>query len=235
VTAYSQYALEAFQAYPLDYVLKPIDEMRFRQTISHVVEQVSLRRMNSKGEGKIHIRCFGKFEVVKSGPQQGSLPLTNRKMKEILAYLIYRFEKPVFRKELLDLFFNGVEDKKTVNYLHVIIYNIRKALESFGLSREQVLIRKNYTMVIAPGICDYVDFVKYIRKSSAVNETNVAEAENLIESYRGSYLEEEDYCWAFDKRIWLDECCEKIHLKLAEYYESAGEREGNRSNAAKAT
>jgi two-component SAPR family response regulator len=36
VTAYPEYALEAFRAYPLDYITKPVDEERLARTLRHV-------------------------------------------------------------------------------------------------------------------------------------------------------------------------------------------------------
>ncbi len=225
VTAYSEYSLEAFNAYPLDYILKPIDEERFRQTIEHVIEQHKLRQKVSNNRQDIFIRCFGRLEITKNGQTKESMKLTNKKLKELLAYLIHRFGKPVTRKELLQLLFDGVEDKKTVNYLHVTVYNIRNMLESFGIDRSQVLIKENYTLEIAPEICDYVDFVNFIATQPVVDAANVQEVERLIALYSGAYLEEDDYTWTVDTREWLEECFESLLLKLATYYDANGKFE----------
>lgn len=48
----------------------------------------------------------------------------------LLAYLIFRIDKPVYRTELLDLLFDGAENKKTINHLHVMIHSLRKLLAS---------------------------------------------------------------------------------------------------------
>lgn len=44
VTAYDQYALQAFDVNALDYLLKPFDKMRFRQTIQRVRDQLGLQQ-----------------------------------------------------------------------------------------------------------------------------------------------------------------------------------------------
>ncbi|HEY0048885.1 MAG TPA: LytTR family DNA-binding domain-containing protein [Pyrinomonadaceae bacterium] len=41
VTAYDEYALEAFEFYALDYLVKPVDPARFRQTFDIAVKQLS--------------------------------------------------------------------------------------------------------------------------------------------------------------------------------------------------
>ncbi len=73
-----------------------------------------------------------------------------------------------------------------------------------------------------PGCCDYIDFVKFIRSKEDINEHNVSHVEILIDSYRGGYLEEEDYDWAGEEREWLEGHYEELHLKLARYYQAAG-------------
>ncbi len=45
VTAYDQYALQAFDAHALDYVLKPIDEPRFREALNHARVHLQLKEM----------------------------------------------------------------------------------------------------------------------------------------------------------------------------------------------
>ena len=50
VTAYDQYALRAFEAHALDYVLKPFDDERFAATVRRVRERVQERRAGRLGE-----------------------------------------------------------------------------------------------------------------------------------------------------------------------------------------
>ncbi len=47
VTAYDQYALEAFEVQALDYLLKPFDQERFRKSFNRAVEQIQLKNENA--------------------------------------------------------------------------------------------------------------------------------------------------------------------------------------------
>jgi len=225
VTAHSKYALEAFSAYPHDYILKPIDENRFRQTMNLVLDKLGDRRQHQKGKGKIRIHCFGRFEITRGERAEKDLNIRSKKMKEVFTYLLQRFEKPVGRDELLDRFFNGIKDKKTINHLHVIIYKLRHTLESFGITREEILIDHDYQLKAAPGVCDYIEFVKFIEQYSVITERNFTVAEKLIRDYRGPYLAEEDYCWAAAEREWLQEQHEALYLKLSRFYAENNEKE----------
>jgi two-component SAPR family response regulator len=167
---------------------------------------------------EIAIYCFGRFEVTRGKRVEEALSIRSKKMKEIFAYLLQRFEKPVGRDELLERFFSGHKDKKTINHLHVIIYKLRHTLESFGINRDQILIDQDYLLKAAPGICDYIDFVNFVKQHSTITGQNAREAEKILSSYRGAYLAEEDYRWAEDEREWLGNQYEMLHLKLAHYY-----------------
>ena len=48
-TAYDRYALAAFEAHAIDYLLKPFDDARFRQAVTHAREQVRQRRLGAMG------------------------------------------------------------------------------------------------------------------------------------------------------------------------------------------
>jgi two-component system, LytTR family, response regulator len=50
VTAYDQYAVQAFEIHALDYILKPFDEDRFEQALARVKQQVKNDRLSQSAE-----------------------------------------------------------------------------------------------------------------------------------------------------------------------------------------
>jgi two-component system LytT family response regulator len=55
VTAYDQYAIQAFEARAIDYLLKPIDEVRFRAALARVQERLDSRSAESQRDRLLEI------------------------------------------------------------------------------------------------------------------------------------------------------------------------------------
>jgi two-component system, LytTR family, response regulator len=63
-TAYEQYAIRAFELHALDYLLKPFDQVRFKEAIKHAKERFRSARQN---DGRIQINAL--LESIKNKPQ----------------------------------------------------------------------------------------------------------------------------------------------------------------------
>jgi two-component SAPR family response regulator len=218
VTAYSEYALSAFRAYPLDYLVKPMDDKRLGLTMEHLIEQYEYHRQLLHYTAKTSIRCFGNFEIFSENGEKRYIKFATRQVKELFAYLIHRFERPVTRTELIEYVFGGIEDSKTINLLHVTAYKLRNALEDIGASRSSITIRGNYILETAEGVCDFVDFMKFTEKNMLIDDDNIKEAEYIAGLYVGSYLEHEDYEWAQETRAEIELRHEKLLLNMAHYF-----------------
>ncbi len=60
VTAYDQYALKAFEAGALDYLLKPFDDGRFELALSRAVEKIRHHR-RAPGSGRLTVKSGGQI------------------------------------------------------------------------------------------------------------------------------------------------------------------------------
>lgn len=65
VTAYDTYALRAFEAGALDYLLKPFDTERFERAIARALERIAHSRQRPHTEDKIAIKSIGGVEFVR--------------------------------------------------------------------------------------------------------------------------------------------------------------------------
>jgi len=69
VTAYDQYALPAFDLAALDYLLKPFDNQRFRETLDRAREHMRLHQLDTLHQQLIHL-----LNVTQPPPQAAPVP-----------------------------------------------------------------------------------------------------------------------------------------------------------------
>lgn len=222
VTAYSDYALEAFKAYPVDYILKPVDERRFAKTMEHLLRLTGETQADDDACAKPQIRCFGKFEAFTVADGRRDMKFATRQAKEMFAYLISRFDREVSRDELLDTIFGGGADKRTVNLLHVTAYRLRHAMEEARIGRESVTLGGSYLLRVAEGVCDYADFMRFCDRNPYIDGGNIARAEAAAVLYRGGFLEEEDYLWAEEPRAEAERRFVTLLLGAADFRRGQG-------------
>jgi two-component system, LytTR family, response regulator len=83
VTAYNQYAIEAFHVHAIDYVLKPVDPQRMQEALRHAKELLSLQRLTGDHERllttlkemqgrqggieRLVVKSHGRLNVIKTG------------------------------------------------------------------------------------------------------------------------------------------------------------------------
>lgn len=225
VTAYSEYALESFQSYPLDYILKPVNEKRLDRTINHILEQTEKNRIEGQKKCCTVVHCFHDFEAFSKNSEKIPLKFPTRQAKEMFAYLICHYEKVVTREELIRNIFGSKMDKKTVSLLHVTAYSLRRALEDAQICRDTIKIIGSYMLEAADGVCDYIDFSKFIEKNPYIDASNIKKAQAVVGLYSGAYLQSEDYLWAEEIRTELELQYEKLVLKMVDYYYTTDEFE----------
>jgi len=77
LTAYDQYAIQAFEAGAIDYLLKPFSDERFEGAVQRAKRQVELRRLAAAAEGAARRRGIPLIErlIVRSGATMTFVPV----------------------------------------------------------------------------------------------------------------------------------------------------------------
>lgn len=65
VTAYDQYALRAFEAGALDYILKPFDNARFERALERAKQRISRANHQAKNPDRLIVKSVGEVAFVK--------------------------------------------------------------------------------------------------------------------------------------------------------------------------
>lgn len=168
VTAYDQYAIDAYSIHASGYLTKPVSANKIKEEIEELRKPIETRAKN-----KIQVKCFGNFEIFHNGKP---LSFKRAKSKELFAYLVDKEGALVNNHELSSILW----DEYRPSYLRNLIADIQSALKM--VDAEDVLIKGHEGLHIDVNKidCDAYEFKK-----------NNPDA---IRMYRGEYMVQ--YSWA---------------------------------------
>ena len=169
VTAYNEYALEAYRAHASGYITKPVTEGKIREEVDELSRTIEL--VPTK---KIQIKCFGNFEVFCNGEP---LRFSYKKSKEAFAYLVDREGSAINVNELNAVLWE--EDHPS--YLRNLIADIQTTLKNAGADDVFVKRHNECFIDVTKVDCDAYEYKK--------------DNPNAIRAYRGEYMIQ--YSWAF--------------------------------------
>lgn len=203
VTAFNQYAVEAFELQAMDYLMKPLTEERLRKTVQRLLKNKSTVGKPGK-PGKPFIQCFGDFEVFLDGQ---ALAWKNSKAKEILAFLIHKKGVPVNWEKIADAVWPDYDYEKAQTNFHSTTYLLRKRLAEAGISQMLENGRGNYRVVTDHVSCDLYQ----LEELSQVTQIKRKEDFQFLEQLeQRGYMEASGYAWAQPKAAELDIMCQRV-------------------------
>ena len=171
VTAYDNYALEAYKIHASGYVTKPVSLENIKEEVEALRNPVALKSKN-----RVQVKCFGNFEVFVEG---APLKFSRTKSKELFAYLVDREGSAINVNELNAILWE--EDHKS--YFRNLVADIQQTLKNVNAS--DVFIKRHNECFIDPNKID-CDAYEY-KKNNPV----------AVRAYRGEYMNQ--YSWAHFK------------------------------------
>lgn len=173
LTAYKEYAFDAYAVHPTGYLLKPVSQEKLAAEVRYACGGT-----RHSSHAHIHIKTFGTFDVyVDDRPVSFKLA----KSKEMLAYLVDKQGSGVTRAELFAAVWEeGLYDRRMQKQLDVYIRSLRETLQEYGIP--EIMEMEKGVLRVKPEtfICDAYLF--YSGDSDTIN------------AYRGEYMS--SYSWA---------------------------------------
>ena len=169
VTAYNEYALDAFKLHASGYLSKPVNEEKIKEEINELKRNNFIPSNNKP----IQVKCFGNFEIFHNG---NPIKFKRSKSKELIAYLIDREGSAISVNELNAILWE--EDHPS--YLRNLFADIQKTFDAIGV-KDVFIKRHNECFINIDNIeCDAYEFKK--------------NNQDAIRMYRGEYMAQ--YPWA---------------------------------------
>lgn len=217
ITAYDQYALEAFEVSAIDYILKPVRKERLEKSINKIFKIINENRIEESNV--IKIISFNKFEVIIN-----NVPIKWRilKDKELFAYLVENINRPIHKERIIEDLWQDIDIKNALIYLQSSIYRIRKILSNAGYIDCIKYANNCYTMNKIKLDCDIWLYKDYTDINYEICASNINIYESICDLYRGDYLEEEGYIWSISTSENIKKKYLELLKRLGEYYINIG-------------
>ena len=167
LTAYKEYAFDAYSVHPAGYLLKPVSQDKLAAEVRYACGEA-----HPSSHARVQIKTFGNFDVYVD-----DRPISFRlaKAKEILDYLVDKQGSGVRRSELFAAVWeDSMYDRRMQKQLDVYIRSLRETLREYGA--DKIMEMKNGVLRVRPEtfLCDAYLF--YSGDSDVIN------------SYRGEYM-----------------------------------------------
>lgn len=172
VTAYSNYAVDAFRLFVSGYLLKPVMDDDLRDVLNNLRHPVRQKRK------MLDVMCFGNFEAFFDGKP---VIFKRKKEKELLAYLICLKGASATRSEITSVIFDESSDpEKNLSYFKKLASGLKKDLENYGLGELLIHRSNSYSIDTTMVSCDYYD--------------HLAGKADAVRRYKGEFINQ--YSWA---------------------------------------
>jgi len=200
VTAFNQYAVEAFELQALDYILKPLKEDRLEKTLNRLLKA---NKPRSKAN-ELFIQCLGDFEVFVNGK---AMVWKYSKAKEILAFLVHKGGIPVNWEKITDAVWPEYDSEKSQANFHANNYLLRKSLASAGISKLIEGGRGSYRIVREGLSCDVYTLESLIVSQIIKRKEDISLIE---EALKRGYMEGNGYAWAQPRAAEIEVRCKSL-------------------------
>lgn len=189
-TGYSRYAMEAFRADAISYLMKPYSFEELKEAVEKA--RIMLNGIvDKKKEQGIVVQTFGKFEIFCEGKKVG---FYGRKSKELLALLVDSQGGTVTMEYAISHLWEGSNlNEKTKALYRKAVSKMREALNKAECGKIVIYQRGQMSLKRELLECDFYKVLEGDKKSANM--------------FMGNYLE--DYYWAEERNGILTSYLEK--------------------------
>ncbi|WP_048601376.1 response regulator [Rubeoparvulum massiliense] len=238
VTAYRDYAVQAFELASIDYLLKPVLNNRLEKTVARLQEhQAQLSNLsnlsnhdpNLSTDRLVHgtssfpalrVICFGEFMVYH---QEVPVKWKTAKVKELFAFFITHYNTYMNRDTIIECLWPEYDYKKAKILLHTCISHLRKTLDSLGYQQALIFFNQSYILQLDHFYCDAFELEQALDEDPMVTEENITRLETIIQNYTGVYMETNAYPWAVARAEELIHKYDQLLQKMNHYYTQSNE------------
>ncbi|MBO9605637.1 MAG: response regulator [Paenibacillaceae bacterium] len=223
VTAFSEYALQAFRTNAIDYLIKPVrqdDIAACARKLQRRIASVAAAPMPAAAGDNGRIEALGGFALYAPGSAR-PLRFPTAKSEELLAYLLVNPDVNAAKWDLCEIIWPELEPEKAESNLHTSMYRLKKTLAEHRVPIRIDSMRGAYRLSASCRV-DFWEQERLAAGRDGWSESGAAEAEACLASYRGPLFAGKTYAWSEPMRQRLERQFALFSKKLADDYFAAG-------------
>ncbi|MDT3701112.1 MAG: response regulator [Thermincola sp.] len=196
VTAYEQYAIQAFKLNALHYILKPADEESIDETLQRILKKKRQNGIAVGYGGRIYM--FGDVCVLDG--DNNRIKWSTSKVEELFVLLLLNREKGISKWRIIEFLWEEADTKKSQQNLYTTIFRLKKTLRDAGIKADIENNAGNYRIILKEVFCDLFEFEDFIKIRPEANEDTLPAFERTISLYREDLLGISAYPWSVATR-----------------------------------
>jgi two-component SAPR family response regulator len=219
-TAYSQYALEAFEIDSLDYLLKPIRKERLRKAVDRIVRTMQSASVN--GTRLPRISCMGGFSIKTGGAEDKPVSWRTNKEKELCALFVHHGGQFVDPSAIIEALWPDSEPNTARMYMYTCVSYMRKTFENHQLPFSLLRNDDGYRLSFGDVRPDVAELEELLDQTMRGGDLSLPRLDRINALYAGEYMQHCDYAWAMAKRVVLEDKYVYALRAYARYFRERG-------------
>lgn len=202
VTAYEQYAVDAFELDALDYIVKPVRLERLKKTLNRIEKQRSLTTKTKR----IAIECFGGLSIKQDGIGV-TVPWRTKKAEEILAFIALKKGDFVSKEKVAAMLWWEQDLEKSKSNFYLAFHYLQKNLREVGIEPPVESIKNKIRLKTEDVALDILEFEQEINRGDI---SSLQKAKNL---YKGTLFDGMYFEWSHELAVLYEDLHEKLLKK----------------------
>lgn len=216
VTSHKEFAIDSFDSYPLDYMIKPVSKSRLEQTIARAAARISEKSAIAGGPaGSLMVRAFGGFEV--RSEHTGPARWISKKSMELFAYLLMHKGRPVSKSRIIEHIYSDMLQENVATYVNTNVYQLRKTLQALGHKNIVVHSQEQYWLILDHIKIDFLQFEDQVSQLTGIESDHIEKALACEQLYTGELFEDRSYEWSITEQIRLHSLYSQFAKRLSRY------------------
>ncbi len=210
ITAYDQYAVQAFRLNAIHYILKPPNPDEIKQAITRVLSDKMIKPVKSLD--KVCVRMLGDIQI--NGQASDALKWPTAKTEELFAMFLLSGINGIDKWTIIDRLWPDSQEGKSEQLLYSTVYRLKKALTQYGIKAKVINKLGVYKMEVENMWLDVNEFENLYNEYKKTMSIGDDTYEKLVELYKGQLFGSRHYEWS---NLYKHELFRKFDHLLAAY------------------